>query len=167
MYSIQIKFAQPPVLTASITSVMKWAWVLLPVLLVGIGWRVFNRKAPSSTAMENPAPIELVNIGQLTFCLEKQILRLGNERIELSAKESKLLKVFASAPNEVIDRDQLMKQVWEDEGVFVGRSLDVFVSRLRKKLQPAPSVRIVNIHGKGYKLEIDSQKEQVKYASFT
>jgi DNA-binding winged helix-turn-helix (wHTH) protein len=165
LYSIQIKFAPPPMQTASIAGVMKLAGVLLPVLLLAmIGWKFYSRKAPALTEMENPASSELVNIGKLTFCLEKQILRLGNERIELSSKESKLLKIFASAPNEVIDRDQLMKQVWEDEGVFVGRSLDVFVSRLRKKLQPAPSVRLVNIHGKGYKLEIDSQKEQVTYA---
>jgi DNA-binding winged helix-turn-helix (wHTH) protein len=164
LYSIQIKFAQPPVQTAAMPSIMKLTWVLLLVFLLGIGWRFFYRKAPSSAAREDPAPIDSVHIGQLTFCLENQILRLGDERIELSAKESKLLKIFASAPNEVIDRDQLMKQVWEDEGVFVGRSLDVFVSRLRKKLQPAPSVRIVNIHGKGYKLEIDSQKEHAKYA---
>lgn len=49
-----------------------------------------------------------------------------------------------------------MEQVWEEEGVFVGRNLDVFVSRLLKKLQPAPTVRIINSHGRGYKLEIDS-----------
>lgn len=157
-YSIQIQFAQPPVQTASISSAMKLAWLLLPILLTGIGWRLFNRKAFSPTPVENLDPLTLVHLGPLTFCLEKQILRLGDERIELSAKESKLLNVFASTPNVVIDRDQLMEQVWGEEGVFVGRSLDVFVSRLRKKLQPAPTVRIVNSHGRGYKLEIDSSR---------
>ncbi|MDR6195097.1 winged helix-turn-helix domain-containing protein [Siphonobacter sp. SORGH_AS_0500] len=153
-YSIKIQFAQPPVQTTSTSSAVLWTWLLVPALLIGIGWHVFNRKTP--TTIENRVPLTLINLGPFTFCLEKQILRLGEERIELSAKEAKLLKVFASAPNEIIDRDQLMKQVWEDEGIFVGRSLDVFVSRLRKKLQPAPLVRIVNIHGRGYKLEIDS-----------
>ena len=161
-YSIQIQFAQPPVQTASISSTVLLAWLLLPVLLIGIGWRLFNRKVPFPTPVENLAVLDLVHLGPLTFCLEKQILRLGDERIELSTKESKLLKVFAIASNTVIDRTQLMKQVWEDEGVFVGRSLDVFVSRLRKKLQPAPTVRIVNSHGRGYKLEIDSPRGQVK-----
>ncbi len=155
-YSIKIHFTQPPVQTASTRSAVMLTWFLLPILLIGIGWRLFNRKTPSPTAIQNQPPLPLVNLGPFTFCLEKQILRSGEERIELSAKEAKLLKVFASAPNVVIDRDQLMKQVWEDEGVFVGRSLDVFVSRLRKKLQPAPFVRIVNIHGRGYKLEINS-----------
>jgi DNA-binding response OmpR family regulator len=47
----------------------------------------------------------------------------------------------------------LLKRVWEDEGVITGRSLDVFISKLRKKLKNDPSVQIVNVHGKGYKLE--------------
>ncbi|PMD90730.1 transcriptional regulator [Siphonobacter sp. BAB-5405] len=153
-YSIQIQFADPPVQIASVTSAIKFAWLLLPVLLVGFGWRLFRRKRPA--AAKPVTPTTLVHLGPLTFCRETQVLRLGDERIELSAKESKLLNVFVGAPNTVIDRSQLMKQVWEDEGVFVGRSLDVFVSRLRKKLQPAPTVRLVNSHGRGYKLEIDS-----------
>ena len=53
-----------------------------------------------------------------------------------------------------IGRDQLMKEVWEDEGVIVGRSLDMFVSKLRKKLQADPRASILNVHGKGYKLVI-------------
>jgi DNA-binding response OmpR family regulator len=157
-YNIQIQFVQPPVQTASTGSATRLAWLLLPVLLIGIGWRFVNRKAPAPTPVEKATPSNLVHLGPLSFCLENQILRLGAERIELSAKEAKLLNVFASAPNAVIDRDDLMRQVWEEEGVFVGRSLDVFVSRLRKKLQPAPTVRIVNSHGRGYKLEIDSLK---------
>lgn len=161
-YNIKVQFAQPPVQMASTSSAAQLAWLLLAVLLMGIGWCLVNRKVSFLTPVENLAVLDLVHLGPLTFCLEKQILRLGDERIELSAKESKLLKVFASAPNAVIDRTQLMKQVWEDEGVFVGRSLDVFVSRLRKKLQPAPTVRIVSSHGRGYKLEIDSPKGQVK-----
>lgn len=156
-YSIQIKFAEPPVQAASITNTLPFAWLLLPILLVGFGWRLFRRERPAPA--KPVIPTTLVHLGPLTFCRQTQMLHLGDERIELSAKESKLLNVFVGAPNTVIDRSQLMEQVWEDEGVFVGRSLDVFVSRLRKKLQPAPTVRIVNSHGRGYKLEIDSSKE--------
>lgn len=156
-YSVQIQFAKPPVQGASLTNALTFAWLLLPILGVGFGWRLFRRKTPAPA--KPVTPTTLVHLGPLTFCRETQILRLGDERIELSAKESKLLNVFVGAPNTVIDRSQLMEQVWEDEGVFVGRSLDVFVSRLRKKLQPAPTVRIVNSHGRGYKLEIDSSEE--------
>lgn len=155
-YTIKIQFNQPPVQAASTGSVVWLAWLLLPVLLIGIRWRFVARRTLPLAPVESVAPLNLVHLGPLTFCLDKQILRWGDERIELSSKESKLLKVFATSPNLVIDRDRLMEQVWGEEGVFVGRSLDVFVSRLRKKLQPAPTVRIVNSHGRGYKLEIDS-----------
>lgn len=165
-YEIKIHFAQVPVRASSLAGTTKLVWLLIPAFLLGLAWKLklFSRKPIPAIATETGAESTLVNLGQLTFCLQKQILRLGNERIELSAKESKLLKIFASAPNEVIDRDQLMKLVWEDEGVFVGRSLDVFVSRLRKKLQPATLVRLVNIHGRGYKLEVDLPNGQAKSA---
>ena len=161
-YYIKIQFAQPPVQPASIGHVVWLAWLLLPVLLIGIGWCFVNRKTLPSAPVEPVAPLTLVHLGPLTFCLEKQLLRLGADRIELSSKESKLLKVLATSPNAVIDRNRLMEQVWGEEGVIVGRSLDVFVSRLRKKLQPAPTVRIVNSHGRGYKLEIDSPNGPVQ-----
>ena len=71
-----------------------------------------------------------------------------------SSKEAKLLSIFSVNLNEVIDRNRLQKEVWEDEGVIVGRSLDVFISKLRKKFEKDPAVKLVNIHGKGYKLEV-------------
>ena len=73
----------------------------------------------------------------------------------MTSKENQVLHIFASNPNQIIDREQLQKQVWENEGVLVGRSLDVFISKLRKKLEIEPNVRIVNIHGKGYQLKIN------------
>ncbi len=161
-YYIKIQFAQPPIQTASISPVVWLAWLLLAVSLMMIGWRFVKRETLPSAPVATIAPLTLVYLGPLTFCLEKQLLRLGDERIELSSKESKLLKVLASSPNAVIDRNRLMEQVWGEEGVVVGRSLDVFVSRLRKKLQPAPTVRIVNSHGRGYKLEVDSPNEPMQ-----
>lgn len=108
---------------------------------------------PSAIKQEVPAPTG-VAIGNLLFFRESQQLVAGSTIILLTAKEAKLLHVFASAQQEMIDRDQLMKLVWEDEGVIVGRSLDMFVSKLRKKLQADPRVSILNVHGKGYKLVI-------------
>ncbi len=95
-----------------------------------------------------------IAIGNLVFLRESQQLVAGSSIIVLTAKEAKLLHVFANALQQVIDRDQLMKEVWEDEGVIVGRSLDMFVSKLRKKLQADPRVSILNVHGKGYKLVV-------------
>ncbi len=97
---------------------------------------------------------EAVAIGQYRFYPVKQLLVLGEQAVPLTAKEAKLLQVFAATPNEMIDRNRLLKEVWEDEGVIVGRSLDMFVSKLRKKLQQDPGISIINVHGKGYKLTI-------------
>lgn len=157
-YTIKIQLDPPAVQAASISDAVYVAGLLSLVLLLVICWWLINRKSPQSAPAELVASLNLVHLGPLTFCLDEQILRLGNERIALSDKESRLLKVFATSPNAVIDRDRLMEQVWGEEGIFVGRSLDVFVSRLRKKLQPATTVRIVNSHGRGYKLEIDTSK---------
>ncbi|WP_341837298.1 helix-turn-helix domain-containing protein [Chitinophaga pollutisoli] len=68
-----------------------------------------------------------------------------------------MLHIFALTPNVTISRDRLQKEIWEDEGVIVGRSPDMFISKLRKKLDPDPTVKIAVIRGKGYKLEISNQ----------
>ena len=97
-----------------------------------------------------------IAIGQYQFYTDKQLLLFDGKTIALTAKESKLLQVFAGTLNGVIDRNRLLKEVWEDEGVIVGRSLDMFVSKLRKKLQQDPGISITNVHGKGYKLAINA-----------
>jgi hypothetical protein len=108
---------------------------------------------PSAIKQEVPAPTGIA-IGNLLFFRESQQLVADSSIILLTAKEAQLLHVFANAQQEMIDRDQLMKEVWENEGVIVGRSLDMFVSKLRKKLQADPRISILNVHGKGYKLVI-------------
>ena len=95
-----------------------------------------------------------VQVGKFTFYFDQRYLQLENERIELTDKESKLLHILASTPNSTIDREKFQKEVWENEGVIVTRSLDVFISRLRKKLEKDSSIRLINVHGKGYKLEL-------------
>ncbi|MCC7030697.1 MAG: winged helix-turn-helix transcriptional regulator [Chitinophagaceae bacterium] len=95
-----------------------------------------------------------VLIGKFMFNTDEQKLTIEGQKIVLTIKESKLLSIFAAALNQTVDRSRLQKEVWEDEGVIVGRSLDMFISRLRKKLEADPNVKLSNIHGKGYKLEI-------------
>ena len=92
-------------------------------------------------------------IGSFQFYPEQNKLIKAAVEIELSKKECELLTIFASRPNEIIKRDELTKKVWEDNGVFVGRSLDTYISKLRKKLTGDDSVKLTNIHGVGYKLE--------------
>ena len=93
-------------------------------------------------------------LGKLVFNPEQLRLSSNGQHQSLTIKEAKVLGILAGAVNQLVDRNQLQKEVWEDEGVIVGRSLDMFISRLRKKLEADPEVKIVNVHGKGYKLEV-------------
>ena len=96
-----------------------------------------------------------LNLGIYKFYPEQNKLIKEAVEIPLSNKECELLALFTNQPNEVIKREELMKKIWEDNGVVVGRSLDTYVSKLRKKLKDDTSIKITNIHGVGYKLEID------------
>ncbi len=129
----------------------------LSIALLFFGIQRFRKKdviKPAFTEENSPAaPADAVAIGQYLFYPKQQTLVLNGENAVLTGKESKLLQLFAATPNQIIDRNNLQK-IWEDEGVIVGRSLDMFVSKLRKKLENDPAVKLVNIHGKGYKLEI-------------
>ncbi|WP_299179896.1 winged helix-turn-helix domain-containing protein [uncultured Aquimarina sp.] len=95
-------------------------------------------------------------LGNLIFYPNEQKLSNNTGETSLTAKESELLAIFAQYPNKIVKREQLIKQVWEDNGVIVGRSLDMFISKLRKKLGKDSEVKITNVHGVGYKLEIIS-----------
>ena len=123
---------------------------------------IFYRKSklpnePQPHIPEENEPDQVVTdiaIGRYTFNGRQQFLELDGLKTVLTGKESKLLHIFASSINEVIDRNTLQKEVWENEGVIVTRSLDMFVSKLRKKLQGDSAVKIVNFPGKGYMLEV-------------
>jgi len=93
-------------------------------------------------------------LGTLLFYPNQQKLSNDQREIALTAKESELLSIFAQHPNQIVKREQLIKQVWEDNGVIVSRSLDMFISKLRKKLGKESGVKIVNVHGVGYRIEI-------------
>jgi hypothetical protein len=95
----------------------------------------------------------IVHIGNTLFDPNKRLIIISGIATELTPKENKLLRIFANSPNDIIARSRLQKEIWEDEGVIVGRSLDVFISKLRKKLENDQSIQLINIHGKGYKLE--------------
>jgi len=97
---------------------------------------------------------EHITIGKYSFYFKKHHLQFEKEQISLTPKESKLLQLLSLSPNEIIDRNTLQKEIWENEGVIVTRSLDMFISKLRKKLDKDSSITIANIHGVGYKLEI-------------
>lgn len=154
-YTLQVAFAEPT--TQGPSSSDGWVW-LAGVLLLG-GAYVFWQKKVQAThppTIDTP-PVAVsdnqIQVGQVVFNDDRQSVRVAGVEYTLTYREAKLLNLFVRHPNQVLERDFILKSVWEDEGVIVGRSIDVFVSRLRKRLQPDPTVRLVTIHGVGYRLE--------------
>ena len=124
---------------------------LLLISILGFGvYQKKKREIVTDTIVSNS-----LSLGRFTFYPEQNKLIKEAEEIPLSNKECELLTIFIDRPNEVIKREELMKKVWEENGVVVGRSLDTYISKLRKKLKEDASIKITNIHGVGYKLEID------------
>ncbi len=95
----------------------------------------------------------LTPLGKLHFDVKGQRLLSGDEEISLTEKECRILELLNNSFGELVTREMLMQKIWLDEGVITGRSLDMFVSKLRKKLSADPELKITNVHGKGYKLE--------------
>ena len=93
-------------------------------------------------------------LGSILFDAQKRQLLHNEVSIDLTDTETRLMLIFAQSPNQIIERSRLQKEIWEDEGVVVGRSLDMFISKLRKKLELDANINIVVIRSKGYKLEI-------------
>lgn len=147
-----------------------YAWLLpafIPVAFAGLYLaRRRNKISEPRELIEEPVDEPLSNkaepvpviadykkLGNFLFSESRGILSLNGETFELSVKETKALSILALNQNQVVGRDLLMKEIWEDDGVVViTRNVDVLISKLRKRLSADPSVKIVNVHGKGYKM---------------
>lgn len=96
-------------------------------------------------------------IGKFTFDVKKQQLILGKDTQKLTTKEADLLKLLSNNMNQVLERNFALKAIWIDDNYFNARSMDVYITKLRKYLKKDPSVQIINVHGKGYKLVVDNE----------
>ncbi|MEA1886027.1 MAG: response regulator transcription factor [Bacteroidota bacterium] len=90
--------------------------------------------------------------GKFTFHLLTQVLESDKDAHKLTTKESELLKLLCKNKNEVLERNYALRTIWVDDNYFNARSMDVYITKLRKYLKADPSVTILNVHGKGYKL---------------
>jgi DNA-binding response OmpR family regulator len=115
----------------------------------------FRKKKAAAVPAVDSADPDILLIGDTVFDQKNMTLLHAGEKIELSSKESDLLALLFTNVNRTIEREYMLKVVWGDEGDYVGRTLDVFVSRLRKKLEPDQRVKIVNIRGIGYKFIVN------------
>lgn len=97
-------------------------------------------------------PVDVFSIGSLTFNSHKNFLVQGIQVISLTSRESEVLKLLCRHKQEILKRDVLLKTLWGNDSFFNARSLDVFITKLRKHLSIDPEVQIINVRGVGYKL---------------
>lgn len=105
--------------------------------------RTFGKSVENSDRFE---------IGSFVFFPLTQILEFEDDSVKLTTKESDLLRLLCSHRNDVLERNFALKSIWIDDNYFNARSMDVYITKLRKYLKRDPSVSILNVHGKGYKL---------------
>ena len=114
--------------------------------------RVRGKKTKEST---------LYQIGRFSFDTQKQLLTLDNDpekATKLTTKENELLALLCAHSNEILQRDYALKTIWIDDNYFNARSMDVYITKLRKHLKADDQIEIINIHGKGYKLIVPDEE---------
>jgi DNA-binding response OmpR family regulator len=99
--------------------------------------------------------VENYTIGNYAFDIKNQVLVLGKEEKKLTKKETRILAFLCEHINDIAPRELILKSIWGDDDYFSGRSLDVFISKLRKYLAADKNIQIGNIHGVGFKLEVN------------
>ena len=149
-YMINIKFKPTSIYTA------KNGYLLGSLSFLAFVGFIFLRSVEPRRALPDDQHTDILTLGEVLFDAKNRKLIINEKTTNLTGTESRLLLIFARSPNETIERSRLQKEIWEDEGVIVGRSLDMFISKLRKKLELAPNIKIVVVRGKGYKLEISA-----------
>ena len=95
---------------------------------------------------------ETLNIGKIEYEPELSLLHLGEGTKKLTTKENMLLRLLVQNQNELLDRQAALRAVWGDDNYFNGRSMDVYIAKLRKLLKEDSSIEIMNVHGIGFKL---------------
>lgn len=92
------------------------------------------------------------HIGKYSFDYARQILKIEDQEQKLTSKEAQLLKMLCDRANDVLDRSEALTKIWLDDNYFNARSMDVYIAKLRKYLRDDPTVELLNVHGKGFKL---------------
>jgi len=148
-YIIEIDFLK--------TDQFNFFWLLL--LIIPLSFIVFymkdkfRKKAAKEPIIDDD---DYIQLGNFRFYTDSNLLKIENKSITLSEKETKALKIFAENINQIVEREKLMKEIWEDEGIIViSRNVDVLVSKLRKLLSDDNSIKFINVHSRGYKFIIE------------
>jgi len=148
-YVIEIDLLQKPA--------FNFLWLLLLIIpLAFAGFYVKNRFRKKEEQESIADNTDYIPLGSFRFYPDNNVLKTENSTITLSEKETKALKIFAENSNQIVERETLMKEIWEDKGIVViSRNVDVLVSKLRKKLSDDSSIKFINVPGRGYKFIIE------------
>ena len=120
----------------------------LMVFVLGV---IFIRKRKAKMVLDK----HKIKLGDYLYDPKKMVLIRQEKTIELTSKENELLSLLNEFANETVNKETILNKVWGDEGDYVGRTLDVYVSKLRKKLENDSSIELKNIRGVGYKLIVE------------
>ena len=110
------------------------------------------RRTHSTDTSVSPVEVSTFKIGNLEFDYDKRLLVGGGQENKLTSKEAELLKLLCSNYNAVVERSVALNKIWRDDSYFNARSMDVYITKLRKYLKADPNIEIVNMHGRGFKL---------------
>ena len=114
---------------------------------------VFRMEAILRRVKGNGKKVQTVyELGLYTFDSQRQLLTVGDTNNKLTTKESELLALLCAHSNQVLERELALKTIWIDDNYFNARSMDVYITKLRKHLKADPRIEINNVHGKGYRL---------------
>jgi len=119
--------------------------------------KVFLKRS-NNLAEKEPAPPQPKKIGRFIFLPDEHTLSIDGSSRKLTLKEVELIHFFAENPNKVLSRNEILEKVWGSNDYFLGRSLDVFISRLRKYFKADPDIQIINLHGIGFRFSIKKKK---------
>ncbi len=158
-YTLQIKFADMPTAAINKTPILLCLSIIAVISILIVVARLHYIK---NKELGNSVGGETYRIGVYTFNSDRQTLSRGAGTSILTNIETRLLTILAHLPNQLVTRERLQKEVWEDNGVFTSRSLDMFISKLRKKLNEDDSVKLVNVYGKGYMLQVGESAINLK-----
>ncbi|MFH6989238.1 winged helix-turn-helix domain-containing protein [Flavobacterium collinsii] len=147
-YRINIKFKPTGIIRA------KKGYLLGGLSFLAFVGFIFLKSVKPRKHLPESQHTNIFTLGSVLFNANDRKLIINEKTIDLTVTETRVLLIFALSPNKTIERSRLQKEIWEDEGVIVGRSLDMFISKLRKKLENDPNIKIVVVRGKGYKLDI-------------
>jgi DNA-binding response OmpR family regulator len=117
--------------------------------------RIFLKR--SQSAVVSASLSKSINIGKFQFYADDLILKSENGSRNLTLKESELIRFFATNQNKVLSRNEILEKIWGNDDYFLGRSLDVFISRLRKYFEADPNIKITNLHGIGFRFSVNQE----------